>query len=186
MKAIAIDPGLGAFGWSLIKIGDSPIEDIVLKLGTLVTKPTKEKHAVYTKDDMQQRLDLLITETMNLIAEDPVLIVSESWSPVRNASAASKLAMSCAMVQSLARAYQIGFYTVLPQQVKHSLLSVRSGSKQSIADAVFGRITFTDEARAMIVPLRKKAEHAIDSVAIWVAFSTSNPIQVLRTSLRKK
>jgi len=165
---VGFDPGFANFGFAVANL-----EGRVSNCGVFRTKKADKKHAVYASDDNAQRIRELTRSIATLLNHyRPVVIAIESQSWPRNASAATKVAMSWGMVVALAEERQIPMIQITPQNVKVATVGHKKASKEEVkawAIQEHGSVL-----AASLQELGALYEHAADACAILHAARTSD------------
>lgn len=187
--AIAIDPGFASAGVAVVKLVPAGRMNEVVFVNVWTTEKSDKKRGVRAADDDFQRARLISGEMLEVFTRFvPVVVVSESKSPVRNASAAAKVAMMVGALACEVERRKLPYVQASPQDVRVALRLNKGASKDDVQLAVSQRLRgdlpkfFRGLASASTTA--KKAEalarHPWDALAAFVACEDSDVIRALR------
>jgi Holliday junction resolvasome RuvABC endonuclease subunit len=186
-----IDPGFASVGWAVVSLHRGEGET-VLGLGVIRTEPAKFKHKVLVAEDNVVRTSSIV-KSLRAILTDPVglpvgagadfrAICAESMSHTRNASAASKVALTWGVIVTLSDMLRLPLLQESPQKVKKALCASGDASKKEVQDALCARYSIQADASARYLRDIPKGqhEHAWDALASVVACLNSDVVRMAR------
>jgi crossover junction endodeoxyribonuclease RuvC len=192
-KLTGFDPGFANFGWGVVRI--HPDGDELVDVGVFRTQKESKKKRVLAAEDNFERARSIAGFLHGLIEEHgPKVVCFEAFSPMRNASSASKVALSYGALAGVIIGPGLPSVQPSPQRIKKSMTGRQSASKDEIAAAVVKH--FCDQqpeelrklnAEAVAAYLAKvpasRREHGFDALASILASYESDIIRAARQFL---
>jgi Holliday junction resolvasome RuvABC endonuclease subunit len=181
VHVLGCDPGFASFGYSVIEL--LPTSERVVLVGVIRTTKSEKKANLLAADDNLDRLQAIAIMINDLLATySPVAITAESFSPPRNSSAASKVALAWGSLGTQAALGSIPLLQVSPQQLKKCVVNNKSASKEDIQTEV---TRLYPELVGLLSGIPKtQQEHACDALASTVACLRSGGNGVLAMARR--
>jgi Holliday junction resolvasome RuvABC endonuclease subunit len=180
---LGLDPGFASFGWSVVAL--YPDGEEISAMGVFRTQKESSKRHVLACEDSFERTRAIAKFLDGLIEQwDPKVVCFEAWSPVRNASAAAKVAFAYgALGANLARGTGLPAVSPTPQRVKKALTGKVNASKEEVESEVRKRFGGTSpkvlQTFSKAVP-RSQQVHAFDSLAVVIASLESEVVRTVR------
>lgn len=182
IRLIGIDPGFASMGLALLHIDGRGIEWTSAQL--VETAPSPRRVHAYAADDTLRRAEEIAGELAVIFrawcppSDPPLAVCVESFSPPRNSSAASKVAMAWGALVATARAHWVPVLQVSPQGLKLALTGDKTASKGDIAAAVEARCYSTPSDTQIERIPRSKREHVYDAAAAAIACMQSDAVRL--------
>lgn len=179
---VGLDPGFANLGWCVMRCAGPTLE--LQACGVFTTEQSDKKRKVLAADDNVRRA----VQIANFLAENaftpvPVVICAEAMSFPRNSSAAAKMAMCWGAVATFSAVHRIPITQASPKEIKQSLCSSATASKEQVEEAVRVLYPGVDSFLEGKVPPSNR-NHAYDAIAAVVTASRTSPIvQVLMASV---
>lgn len=175
---LGVDPGFASFGWGVVSLNS--LGENILDVGVIRTKKSQKKLNVKATDDNFRRSQILAKALHKLIGQwKPIVVVAESVSFPRNASAAAKVAMAWGILSDLCVVYGLPMVQATPQEIKKFLCARQTATKvdiqRSLEDRYVGQFrAFVDNHPAT------QLEHGFDAVGAVVTCLSSDVIRMAR------
>jgi Holliday junction resolvasome RuvABC endonuclease subunit len=182
IKLIGVDPGFALMGLALLEVDVSTGRCAWVATELIQTAPSPRRVRAYATDDLLRRAEEIarrLERVIELWASRGGVFAAcvESFSPPRNSSAASKVAMAWGALVAIASQRGIPVLQVSPQGLKLALTGDKSASKGDIAAAVEARVTSTPAEQIAKIP-RSKREHVYDAAAAAIACMGSDAVRL--------
>lgn len=179
IRVIGIDPGFANFGWAVVTLSQlrGPRAEMA---GVICTEKASKKQNTYATDDNIRRAREISRFMSELIEAFEVrALCAESMSFPRNASVASKMAMSWGVIAAQADRFQLPVVSMSPQAIKLGVAASKTATKDDVARGVTARLEAIAFSLRDVAP--SKREHGYDAAASVLAARDSD---VLRTLLQ--
>jgi Holliday junction resolvasome RuvABC endonuclease subunit len=186
-KLLGLDPGFSKFGWGALRVHERYEE--LLAMGIFETKKeAKKRHVLQSEDSFERTREIAHFLGDKIRTYGPKVVCFEAWSPVRNASAAAKVAFAYGALAS--QAYGLPTVSPTPQRVKKRLTGRQSASKDDIEAAVLNYLItphnpYADASYKVVQQFRRdvpksKRDHAFDAIGVIIASLESDIIRAAR------
>lgn len=161
MRILGLDPGLATFGLAVIDVENA--QPRVIHTETFMSKKSDKKQRMLQSDDRLRRLRDLIRWLDDSIQRlNPRVVAAESFSPPRNASAASAVAMAWGAMTTLVEQARLPFVHAGPQEWRKTLYPQNPDENYVHADLA---LKIGDK----LPTLKGEQPHALDAtgVGLW-------------------
>lgn len=182
VKLIGVDPGFASMGLALLHVDARGVEWTSAQL--IETEPSQRRVRAYAADDLLRRAEeiaggLTVVFRAWCPPDDaPLAVCVEAFSPPRNSSSASKVAMAWGALVAVARAHHVPVLQVSPQGLKIALTGDKTASKGDIAAAVEARCYSTPSSTQVERIPRSRREHVYDAAAAAIACMQSDAVRL--------
>ncbi len=186
--AITIDPGFAAVGAGVVELAPRGSMNRAVYIDVWITEKSDKKRGVRAADDDFERARLLskkLLELFDMFA--PVVVIAEAKSPVRNASAAAKIAMMVGALACEVQRRDLPYVQASPQDVRIALGLKKGATKDDVQRVVSTRIVgnlagmFADLAKmsSTVKIAEGLSKHPWDALAAFVACENSDVVRAL-------
>lgn len=183
LNALGIDGGFAFIGWTLMTIGPTEEDDVVINMGKFETKKSDKKRKVRVASDDQRRGREIATFFHDLIDKNAVSIICvEEKSLPRNSATATKLGHFFGIVSALSVVHDLPVTTVTPQELKKHATGRIKVDDEVLNAAILSRYPEADFFVNKIV--KSKRQHAYDSLGAIDACKVGEVFRTFRSVLR--
>lgn len=177
---LAFDPGFASFGAVAVSLQD-PEHPVLLDWEFFETKKSQRKERRDVDDRVVRAAYLYRELRAFMLKHKPLAFCAEAFSPSRDASASSKVALAWGLIVALSEERCIPIVQPSPQDVKLAVAGSRSASKEDVKLAVDRILPGLEPALVQGKLARGKWEHVYDALAVALS-SRADPL--LRGMLR--
>lgn len=184
MIVLGIDPGFASMGVAVVDVRER--DERVIALDVVRTQKDDRKRRTLASDDNVRRARELAVELGGAIGwlgnaggNNARVVCAEAMSFPRNASAASKVALSWGVICALAEVRDLPIVQASPQQIKKAVAGTKTASKLDVESALLAR--YGNELEQLVAHLPDgQHEHAYDALAAVVACLDSDVLRMAR------